>query len=366
MPTRRRAAAAALCAAGGAMPLRLGPAGLLAAASGALAQGSGSRPERVRVLSTTDRSAAQGLIDDFERRHPQLGVDYVELGSVQLEAKARDEAGPAGADVLWSSAMDLQIRLVNDGFAARHASRHAPSLPRWAVWKHEAYGTTHEPVGMLVRRELAATLPRTHAALAALLLAQRERFAGRTATYDIARAGLGYLLAAQDLMANPRHWELLGALAQTRASLHADTQSMLERVRAGDALIAYNVLGPYAEAFARRHPEVAVLYFDDYTLVASRVAFVARHAPHPHAARLWLDHLLSPEGQQALAGGGALIPLRSAAGREGSVLQPAASGPASGPTLRPITLGPGLLAFLDQSKRESLLRRWRSTFGVPG
>jgi iron(III) transport system substrate-binding protein len=213
---------------------------------------------------------------------------------------------------------------------------------------------------MLVRRELEPTLPRTHAALAALLAGQRERFAGRVATYDIARAGLGYLLAAQDLMANPQHWELLRALGRNAASLHADTHSMLERVADGRALLAYNVLGSYAEAFARNHPDVRMLYFDDYTLVASRVAFVARDAPNPQAARLWLDHLLSAEGQRALARTGGLYPIRPDA------QDSAASAPTLGRAARPITLGPGLLAHLDQSKRESLLRRWRAALTGTG
>lgn len=249
--------------------------------------------------------------------------------------------------------MDLQIKLVNDGFAARHVSVEAAGLPRWAVWKHEAYGTSHEPVGLMVRRDLLPTLPRHRAGLAALLAGRREQFQGRVATYDIAHSGLGYLLAAQDLMANPQHWELLRALGLNGARLHVDTLSMLESVAQGQVLLAYNVLGSYAEAFARRHPQVAVVYLDDYTLVATRVAFVARDAPNPRAARQWLDHLLSADGQRALAQGGGLYPIRS--GLQG--VTAAASSPAR--TLRPITLGPGLLAHLDHSKRESLLRRWR-------
>lgn len=339
MPTRRRATAAALVAC-------LGVPSWVRGATPA------ARPLRVQVLATTDRRAAQGLIDDFETRHPQIAVDYVELGSVELDRRVRTQDAASAADVLWSSAMDLQIKLVNDGYAARHASLHAASLPRWAVWKHEAYGSGLEPVGMLVRRELldASAVPRTHAALAARLRDDAQYFAGRVATYDIARAGLGYLLAGQDLMANPQHWELLRALGRCGVSLHADTQSMLERVAGGGALLAYNVLGSYAEAFARKHPDVAVVYFDDYTLVASRVAFVARDAPHPREARLWLDHLLSVDGQRALARSGGLFPIRSDVPDAPELAARA---------LRPITLGPGLLAYLDQSKRESLLRRWR-------
>ncbi len=338
MPMKRRAMAAAL----------LGLAAPRALPTAADA--------RVRVLATTDQPAVQPLIDDFERRHVGLRVDYQQRGSVELVERFLADGGRS-ADVLWSSAMDLQIKLVNDGHAARHESPHARQLPGWAVWKHEAYGTTFEPVGVVVHRQRLdpAEVPRTHAALAALLRSDPARFRQRVATYDIERAGLGFLIAAHDAMASPQSWELVRLLGACQASLHADTRSMLDSVAAGRALLAYNVLGTYAEAFARDHPEVAVIYPSDYTLVVSRVAFVARHAPNPRGARLWLDHLLSPPGQQLLAEGGMLYSLHSGAAppRTASALQQRL-----GAAARPIALGPGLLAHLDRSKRQAFLKRW--------
>jgi iron(III) transport system substrate-binding protein len=320
---------------------------------------SGAAARRVRVLSTTDRHTVQPLIDDFERRHPGLQVEYVELGSLALYERfvQEREGAPERADVLWSSAMDLQIKLVNDGYALRYETPHAPQLPKWAIWKHEAYGIAYEPVGIAVHSPLlaAAEVPRTHTALASLLLADLARWQGRAATYDIAQAGLGFLIAAQDAMATPRSWDLAQALGRCGANLHADTQSMLERVAAGSALLAYNVLGSYAEAFARKRPEIAVSYFEDYTLVVSRVAFIARTAPNLAGARLWLDYLLSAPGQQLLAASGGLYGVRADAAQARSA---AALEPRLGRALRPIALGPGLLAHLDRSRRQAFLKRW--------
>jgi iron(III) transport system substrate-binding protein len=356
------------------MPLnrRVIGAGLLGfAASSVAIPAVGSAPpgaaaRRVRVLSTTDRHTVQPLIDDFERRHPGLQVEYVELGSLALYERfvQQREGAPERADVLWSSAMDLQIKLVNDGYALRYETPHAPQLPKWAIWKHEAYGITYEPVGMVVNRELLAAdeIPHTRVALASLLQATTPRWRGRTATYDIVRAGLGFLIAAHDAMTSPRYWELVRALGRCETSLHVDTQSMLERVAAGDALLAYNVLGSYAEVFARTRPEIGVVYFDDYTLVVSRVAFISRTAPNSHGARLWLDYLLSAPGQRLLTMAGGLHAVRTDAVQAHAAA--AAPHARQGHAFRPIALGPGLLAHLDRSKHDALLKRWRREFDL--
>ena len=184
--------------------------------------------------------------------------------------------------------MDLQIKLVNDGHAARHESAHAPQLPRWAIWKHEAYGTTCEPVGLAYHRQLLspADMPRTHAALAALLQSATARFQGRVATYDIERSGLGFLIAANDARVSPHAWELVRALGDCRASLHADTQSMLDAVASGQALIAYNVLGIGAEAFARSHPD-AHIGMAPRASPTTNAATSRRPASTPSCSAIW-------------------------------------------------------------------------------
>lgn len=360
MPLSRRQLPAAL------LSLAAGRAASGAGSDGAMADSNNNAGRRVvRVLSSTDARRVRPLIDDFERRHPALRIDYVELGTVALydSVRGQGQAGAAArADVVWSSAMDLQMKLVNDGHALRHDSTHAPALPGWALWKGEAYGTTFEPVGLVYNRHLLteADVPRTHAALAERLLAETPRFRGRVATYDIDRAGLGYLIAAQDAMAMPNYWDLVRAMGVCAVQLHTSTQQMLEDVADGDTLLAFNVLGSYAEAFARGRSELGIVYPSDYTLVVSRVAFIAQGAPNPQGARAWMDYLLSAPGQRLMAEAGGLYAVRADAMPERSAVSLQQK---LGATARPIALGPGLLAPLDHSKRVATVKRWRQALG---
>src|ERR1041385_7807727 len=95
---------------------------------------------KVVVYATTDAVAANPLIRDFETLYPGIKVEYSDLNSTELYNRfiAEAAANNGTADVLWSSAMDLQVKLVADGQAETYPSPEIKSLPKWAVWKNEA------------------------------------------------------------------------------------------------------------------------------------------------------------------------------------------------------------------------------------
>jgi iron(III) transport system substrate-binding protein len=312
----------------------------------------------VVVYGATDRDVVQPVIAAFEAQYRGLHVDYHDMNSSELYQRfvAESEHGTS-ADVLWSSAMDLQVKLVNDGYAQPWHSPETASLPAWATWKDEAFATTYEPAAFVYNKRALSPdeVPDTHAALIRLLAEHPARFRGRLATYDPARSGLGLLLHSQDAQANPTaFWQLVRTMGGEGIERHASTAKMLDRIASGEVLIGYNLLGSYAQSRAQRDPGIGVVWPRDYTLVLSRVAFIARKAQHPAAARLWLDFLLSAHGQEILAQGAGLFSVREdAPGKAASSLRQQL-----GSAFRPIALGTSLLAYLDQIKRRDFLREW--------
>ncbi|HYZ48546.1 MAG TPA: hypothetical protein VE567_06595, partial [Sphingomonas sp.] len=66
------------------------------------------------IWSATDRQKVAPLLEAFHRFYPEVPVTYVELSAGELNdrfVKAAD-AGARVPDLLWSAAMDLQIKLV--------------------------------------------------------------------------------------------------------------------------------------------------------------------------------------------------------------------------------------------------------------
>lgn len=308
--------------------------------------------ERALVIyGNADIKAVQPLIDAFRNKYPEVMVDYQDIDSAAINTRFLAESGAArpGADLVWSSAMDLQAKLINDGYAQTYESPEAGALPASAVWRNKGYGVTAEPVGFVYNKRLIAPdrAPQTHQALETLLRERREALTGKVITYDPARSDLGYLTLTQDFAITRDTRSLLLAIGGTRPQLSATTAQMVDAVSEGRAAIAYNALLSYAVERAETDDRIGVVLPEDYTIVVSRVAFIARTARHPAAARLFLDHMLSREGQMLLARE-RLAPVRTDLNVAGIDAKRA----------RPIRGGPQLFVNLDPIKHRRFLAEW--------
>jgi len=318
----------------------------------------------VVIYAAADLEVIEPLIVDFEQTHPHIQVEYHDLQTTELYERFLAEAGPGGrADVVWSSAMDLQMKLVNDGHAQPYRSDETAALPGWARWKNEAFGTTFEPVCFAYNRDKldAEHVPQSHAELARMLRENPERFRDRLATYDPQLSGLGYLLHTQDLEANPVvFWTLIEGMTRVGLSIEPTTTQMLDRIVSGESELGYNVLCSYAKARASSDARIGSVMPRDYTLVMSRIAFISRYAPHPDEAEEWLDYVLSKRGQTILN----LIGLHSVRNDVEGDSSAASLRRRLGKAFRPIVLSTGLLTYIDQSKRKLFLSQWDTVLGA--
>ena len=318
------------------------------------------------LYAATDLQVVKPLITDFESLHPDIHVVYHDLNSGELyERFIKEFGGTDQADVLWSSAMNLQFKLVNDGYAAPYKSSETAALPAWAVWKDEAFGVTFEPIVFAYNKKLVPSgeMPKTHAELVRFLDERLAASRHRLASYDPRGSGLGYLLHTQDMEANPvAFWNLIRAFGRGGVVLEPSTADMLNHISSGRAAIGYNVLLSYAMNRAAKDPNIGVVLPNDYTLVLSRIAFINRQAPHPRAARRWMDYLLSQRGQSLLNRIGLFGVREDVLNGDLTVTELRRE---MGKAFRPIVISTGLLTYLDKMKRELFLDRWDAALASP-
>lgn len=331
-------------------------------------RGPGGAPASgtLTIYSTTDTSIFAPVVADFRRLHPRVAINYVELEAAPLYRRYLDETadGRPTADLLLSSAMDLQVKLVNDGFAAPHRSPNSALIPNWAKWRNEAFGFTFEPAVMVFNSNLTAgrAIPRSRPQLIRALADEPGFWRGRVGTYDLSTSSVGYLLASQDIRQSDDFAALAALLRQAGVVTVATSSELLDRIERGEIALGYNVLGSYAHARLAAGAQIEIVYPEDYTLAVTRTAVIPRNAPHPAAAQTFLNYLLSIRGQMALAHRSRLSAVRpEIAGRYSRL---GISEETVGP-LRPIALGPGLLVYLDRQKRERLLASWHGQAQEP-
>ena len=318
-----------------------------------LSVGSGTEGA-VRILSTSDTVEVKGLLGEWHRLHPDIRTDYIHQSSLEVYedvVKCRDQG--QCADVAWSSAMDLQVKLVNDGYAQAFSPSDPDRIPGWAIWRKQAFGITAEPIALVYNKQLVPPedVPRTRADLLKLLTTKRSTYHGKVASYDAELSGTGFLFFSNDVQITPNTWNLIRGLGQAGVRLYTFSHTILDRVASGEHLLAYNMIASYALERAKDDPSIGVTLFTDYTALITRIAIIPKSALHPAEAALFMDFLLSRNGQEQLAA--------RSFGTVRSDLPTGIRATVGEDTLRPIRVGPDLLAYLDQSKRKTFFREWR-------
>lgn len=320
----------------------------------------------VVIHGAMDRSLAEPLLAEFARSHPEIPVRYEERDSYDLYTNflADIQAGRATADLLLSPAMDLQIKLANDGFAHGQPIVLDPDFPADAVWRNDAFAYSLEPVVLVYNKQLSGPnqIPTSRYRLLELLTAHPNRYRGRVGSYDPQTSAAGYLYLTRDAEQSPVVWELLQQFGALDVRLYDQARKILARVATGELLIGYNVPASYALKWAESNPAVGVLVPQDYALIIYRLALIPRAAKHPDLATEFLEFLLSLEGQRVLALSSGLFPIHPRADGSGRLLS---LGGATPGLLRPAQMGPGLLVYVDQHKRENFLRRVGNALGTP-
>ncbi len=320
-------------------------------------QGGGAQ---MVIYSTLDGRLAAALIDAFQAVRPDVAVRYEDLLADDIAERVVREtkAGAPTADFIFSSAMDLQLKLANDGYAQPSPVPAADGWPAWASWQDTAFALTVEPAVLVYHAPMFPEgPPLSRLDLMDWLATVPPGTAATVGTYDIEESAVGYLVLSRDADHFPDIWSVLDAMGQAGLQTFSTSQDVIDRVGDGRLALGYNVLGSYAADQARLNPDLGVVMLRDYTVVLSRVAMVPRAAAAPDLGQAFLAFLMSVEGQTLLSRTLGLPPVNPAARGDGTGLD------MGGDQLHPVPVSPGVLVYLDQAKRARFLRLWRQALG---
>ncbi|APX13196.1 ABC transporter substrate-binding protein [Tateyamaria omphalii] len=295
----------------------------------------------LRVLSSTDTDIFAPILEGFIARNPTVSVDYAVAGSADIVTLIAE--CPDCFDVVISSAMDLQLKLANDGLARR-----LPGLAQTGgtAWRQTLFGFTLEPATVVLNRAAfeGRPLPATRQELIEALRAEPEHFRGRLGTYDVRLSGLGYLFATQDARTSETFWRLMEVFGNLEARLYCCSGDMIDDLVSGELYVAYNVLGSYTQTRPETLDKVVVITPEDFATTMMRTALVLDTTGRGDTAQALVAYLTSGAWAAQDRPG---FPLPSIGGADAQMLNV-------------VSLDPGLLVYLDRLKRALFLEAWSS------
>lgn len=286
----------------------------------------GRKPDLV-VYCSLDQEFAEELMLRFEREsglHLRVEYDVEANKNVGLASRLREERARPRCDVFWSNEFAQMVSLANDGFLASHDSPSAASIPagfkdperRWTGFAARARvlivntsladpGSIHSMWDLFDPRWAGK-------------VGMARPLAGTTSTH---MAALYQVLGESE---GARYVETAARLAsEGKLTLATGNAHVMRLVRDGELAFGWTDTDDYNVAREAGFPVAAVYPDKDSvgTLLIPNTIGILAAAPHPEAARRFVDWALRPEIEAELAASrSAQIPVRSEVARPAYVV----------------------------------------------
>jgi iron(III) transport system substrate-binding protein len=251
------------------------------------------REGEVAYYASMNLSEANALIGEFEKRFPFIKVKLNRTGSEKLLTRILTEARAKKtfADVIQTVEFSMHI-FNRRGLLARYVPQANSLYPKdfkeegfWTTVYYNSYVTAYN-----TRLVAARALPKTYDDLLDPNWKGKLMMEGTKAEWF---AGMLQILGQE------RGLNYMRALAKQRPSLREGHELLAQLVAAGEGVFDINIPAASVERMKERGAPIdwTALGPVPSTMVG---AGVAAQAPHPSAARIFLDFLLSREGQKLM------------------------------------------------------------------
>jgi len=259
------------------------------------------------IYSNTGEENWAPIFRDFQKKFPWVEkVSANDLDSDEVFQKILSEqaTGSSPADLVVSNAAvgwaDFAER---DGVLLDYESPEVAELPDFAQLLPNVFAMSTDPQTIAYNTELVPEAPTGIADLGEMAEADPDTFQDKITVRD-PESSFGFTVTEAYTEGNPDGWDALETvLPFTRAETSSGTQ--MEKILAGEYVAGFLISGgPAFPVVAESDGLVETVYPDDGTVVLPRGIGIAADAPHPATSKLFIDFLMSEEGQFAVAEGG--------------------------------------------------------------
>ncbi|MFG3343410.1 ABC transporter substrate-binding protein [Glycomyces sp. NPDC048151] len=259
------------------------------------------------IYSNTDQENWAPVFRDFQKKYEwvkDIAANNLDSDEVFQRVLSEQATGGSPADLVVSNAAQAWAEFAaEDGRLLEYASPELEQLPEFAQLLPSVYAMSTDPMVIAYNASLIPEKPKGIAHLAEIVAADPDAFAEKITARDVEGA-FGFTVSHAFTEADPAAWDALGQiLPLARPETSSGTQN--DKILAGEYLVGFFISAAPAYPLVEDSAGLfEVVFPEDGTVVLPRGAGIASGAPHPNTAKLFIDFLLSEEGQRAVAEGG--------------------------------------------------------------
>jgi ABC-type Fe3+ transport system substrate-binding protein len=241
--------------------------------------------------------ALRPLVEGFQAKYPFVKPQYVRDDPPQQLQKvmAESRSGHFVVDVLESTGLEVPIRNanINQPFYSpeieAYGKEHTDPQNMWAPTRNSYLGACYNT--NLVK---PGDLPKSFQDFL------DPKWKGKIAWSSTVIGAMLFITGVRNFMGEEKAHDYLKKLAmQDIAPIASANRVVVDRVMAGEYALCLDAFLHHPIISARKGAPVASLPLDPVLTVVSSV-MLPKAPPHPYAAMLFIDYILSKEGQQRL------------------------------------------------------------------
>lgn len=275
----------------------------------------GEKEGSILIYSNVAEYNWRYIVQGFEALHPsiKIKVETMDIGPAEAFERYYSEtsAGKSSADIIAVAAPDAWQRFINADEVADYTSAEAGQVQDWSKPSPGVYTLATDPMILIYNKMLLKPdeYPTTVSGLADEAEKDPAKWKNKITTYDAGSHPFAYSLHWEAV--HEKGWSYLDRLAPyTRPESGGAT--MLDKVMGGEYLAAFYTSGITVFPRMKDTGRDKILGWkvpQDGVPVMMRGIAVTKQSTRPNAARLFLDYMISHDGQ-VMAGKGGMTPYR--------------------------------------------------------
>ena len=265
--------------------------------------GSAVAAEKLIVYTSMKEALIGKVKAEFEKKHPEISMDYQSAGAGKLMAKiaAERQSGTILADVLWTSEVPDFYNLKKEGVLEKYISPEVKNVVNpFADFDGSFTAARLGTLGIGYNTRDIKEAPKAWSDLTT------APFKGAFGIANPSLSGTSYMSVA--LLANKFGWEFFEALRANGAKIGKGSGQVVDDTASGE-LVASLAVDYIINDKIEKGASLALAYPPEMLVVPSPVAII-KNTPNLSAAQKFVDFLLSPEAQTIIASTGTL-PVRN-------------------------------------------------------